>query len=201
MSGRDRTPAFVRRAGTGLLPDGRRLTWSLAEGVRGRRWRSTSSWPDGRFGGALLLEVDRDGRPTKLELASPDGLLTVHPEPAYGMLHGNTVTPAGMRHHALPWSDGHLLVVTGSPVTGAVAAAWLAARIGVGEGASVPAVEIGPALGVRRATWRVARTAERRWRLLPADGGEVVTVELDADGIAADLAEARSWPLEDAAAG
>lgn len=165
--------------------------------MRGRRWRSTSSWPDGRFGGALLLEVDRRGRPTRLELASPDGLLTLHPEPAHGKLYGNTVTPTGMRHHALPWSDAHLLVVAGSPVTGAVAAAALAHRVGVGEGCSVPAVEVGAALGVRPATWRVARTAERRWRLLAADGGEVITVELDDNGVADGLAGAAAWPLEE----
>jgi hypothetical protein len=194
-AGRDEQ--YVRRAGTGLLPDGRRRTWSVAEGARGRRWRSTSSWPDGRFGGALLLEVDPHGRPARLELASPDGLLTLHPEPTDGKLHGNTVTPTGMRHHALPWSHGHLLVVAGSPVTGAIAAAALAHRVGVGEGRSVPVVEVGPGLGVRRATWRVARTTERRWRLVAADGGEVITVELDADGIAHGLVGAATWLLED----
>lgn len=176
--------------------DGRRITWSLAEGARGRRWRAVTTWPDGRHSSAILLEVATDGRVTKLEVASPDGLLTLHPDRDGAELHGNTVTPTGMRHHALAWSLDHLLVVAGSPVTAAAAAVALADRVGEGEGMSVPAVEVGAELAVRAATWRVARTGDRRWRLLPADGGEIVTVVLDADGAPTDLAEGATWPLE-----
>jgi hypothetical protein len=83
-----------------------------------------------------------------------------------------------------------------SPVTGAVGAVGLAASVGVGEGRSVPAVEVGDGLAVRRATWRAARVGERRWRLLAADGGPSVAVTLDTDGIPVDLDDELAWPLE-----
>lgn len=187
----------VRLGGTGRLADGRRTTWSLAEGVRGRRWRAVTTSPDGRHLSALLLEVAPDGRVTRLELAAPDGLLTLHPDRSGTELHGNTVTPHGMRHHAFAWSAGHLLVVAGSPITAAAAAVTLTTQVGEGEGTSVAVVEVGPGLAVRAATWRIARTGARRWRLLPADGGEIVTVVLDAAGAPTGLEDGATWPLED----
>jgi hypothetical protein len=132
----------------------------------------------------------------KLEVASPAGLLTLHPEAGHGTLHGNVVRPTGVEHVTLPWSAGHLLMVGGSPVTGVVAAQELETRVGVGEGASFPAVEIGEDLGIRRATWHAARVGERRWLLLAADRGPAVTVALDEDGTPAGLEDAEAWALE-----
>jgi len=189
-------PPTIRRAGTGRLPGGRRLTWTVADGRRGRRWRAITSSADGRLVQDLLLEVDPAGRLVKLEVAAPAGLLTLHPGVGEGSLHGNVVRPGGVEHVDLPWSSGHALVCGGSPVTGAVAALELEAHVGVGEGASFPAVEVAEDLSIRRATWRAARVGERRWRLLAADGGPSVTVELDDDGAPAGLDEAESWPLE-----
>ncbi len=88
-----------------------------------------------------------------------------------------------------------MLLAGASPVTAAVAVAGPAASIGVGEGASVPAIEVGIDLRIRAATWRVARVAARRWRLLAADGGPSLLLETDADGIPA-TADGASWPLE-----
>lgn len=110
-------------------------------------------------------------------------------------MHGNTVTPWGMHHHALRWSSAHVLVVVGAPVAAAVAVRLLAERVGVGEGVSVPAIEVAPGLVVREATWRVARVATHRWQLLPADGGSVEAVEIDLDGILL-LPDGETWPLE-----
>ena len=73
--------------------------------------------------------------------------------------------------------------------------ASIAGRIGVGEGSGVGAVEVDGELRIRRATWRVARTGERRWWLLAADGGPSVPLELDEDGVPV-LDEGVSWPLE-----
>ncbi len=64
--------AFLRRAGTARLADGATLTWSLADGSRGRRWRAVAT-RDGSITHSLLLEVDLDGRPARLELTTPDG--------------------------------------------------------------------------------------------------------------------------------
>ena len=45
---------FVRRAGSGILADGSRLVWSVADGRRGRRWRAVASL-NGAISHALLL--------------------------------------------------------------------------------------------------------------------------------------------------
>jgi hypothetical protein len=144
----------------------------------------------------LLLEVDPEGRVQKLEVASPAGLLTLHPDAGGATLHGNVVRASGVEHVTLPWSRGHLLMAGGSPVTGVVAAGELEDRVGSGEGASFPTVEVAEDLTIRRATWRVARVGERRWLLLAADGGPSVKVTLEADGTPAGLDDAEAWPLE-----
>lgn len=187
---------MTRRAGTGLIPGARRLTWSVADGRRGRRWRATTTSADGRLVEALLLETAPDGTLVRLELATPAGLLTLHPSENRAELHGNVVRAAGVEHLALPWSAGHALLAGASPMTGAVAAGQLAANVGIGEGTAIPAVEVGEGLAVRRATWRVARVGERRWRLLAADGGASLVVTLDADGIPTALEDEAGWPLE-----
>ncbi len=188
--------APVRRAGTGRLPGGHRLTWTVADGRRGRRWRATTTSADGRLVGALLVEVGTDGALRKIEVASPAGLLTLHPEVGEGTLHGNVVRPAGISHVTLPWTARHLLFAGSSPVTGAVAAAQLERELPAGQGSAIPAVEIADDLSIRQATWRVARVGERRWRLLAADGGPSVAVTLDDDGIPTALEDAETWPLE-----
>ena len=185
----------MRRAGSRRLPDGRQLTWTVADGRRGRRWRAVTTSGDRLLLG-LMLEVASDGRLHKLEVAAPGGLLTLHPEPDLSMLHGNVVREHGIEHVALPWSPAHMLMVGTSPVTAAVAAAHLEPRLGVGEGVSLPAVEVSDALRIRPATWRAARTGDRRWHLLAADGGPSVLVEIDGDGVPIGLAETRDWPLE-----
>lgn len=129
-------------------------------------------------------------------MASPAGLLTLHPEVGEGMLHGNVVRATGISHVTLPWSPGHVLFAGNSPVTGAVAAARLARDVPAGQGRAIPAVEIAGDLTIRQATWRVARVGERRWRLLAADAGPSVAVTLDDDGIPISLEDASSWPLE-----
>ncbi len=191
----DRRPN-VRRAGTGRLPGGRHLTWTVADGRQGRRWRSITTGTDGRLAASLLLEVASDGTIAKLEVAAPAGLLTLHPGADGASLHGNVVRSTGVEHIALPWSPGDALLVGASPVTAVVAARILGPRIGVGEGASFAAVEVAEDLSIRRATWRAARVGERRWLLLAADRGPSVTVTLDPDGIHAGPDDAATWPLE-----
>lgn len=169
--------------------------WTVAEGSRGRRWRAVTTHGDGRLEAALLVETTPDDRLAKLELASGEGLLTLHPGGDPERLHGNVARSDGVEHVALAWSRAHALLVGASPVTAAIAVLGPAARIGVGEGSCVPAVEVGVDLLPRLATWRVARVGERRWRLLAADGGPALLLELDRDGIpTAPMGE--SWPLE-----
>ncbi len=143
---------------------------------------------------ALLLEVDPDGRVSRLELTTASGLLTLHPDADETELHGNVATQEGMRHLAFAWSPDHELQVEGRPLASAVAARHLAARIRVGEGTHVPVVVIDPELQPRTAIVRVERAAEYRW-LFERDG-MVERFTLDADGVPIGLADAMDWPLE-----
>jgi len=169
--------------------------WTVAAGAKGRRWRSVTTHGDGRMEASLLVETSPDGQLQKLELATGEGLLTLHPDGDPRRLHGNVVRAAGIEHIALPWSGEHVLLAGASPVTAAVAVDAAAARVGVGEGANIPAVEVGVDLRPRPATWHVAHTAPRRWRLLAADGGASLLLETDADGLPT-AADAVAWPLE-----
>ena len=187
---------YLRRAGSGLLPDGSQLVWSVADGRRGRRWRAVAS-SDGVISHALLLEVDSAGRPSRLELTTPAGMLTLHPEEGGGGLHGNVVTASGMRHLALPWSDDHGLEVVGRPIGSAVTAHRLAAAVAVGEGRTVPVVVIAPDLEVAETARQYVRVGAGEWRIESASGDAVVTVlRIDEHGVPVPQRDAREWPLE-----
>jgi hypothetical protein len=182
----------LRLAGRGRLLDGGLVTWSLAEGIRGRRWRATLG-DGGRLRAALLLEVAVDGRPMKLELATPVGLLTVHPEPD-GVLHGNVVTAAGVGPIDVPFGGALALDVERLPIGAAVACHGLAGSVGVGEGIELPVVRLGHDLSVRSSVARVGRRAPGAWTI---DGAPL---DLDARGVVV-LGEAHEWPLETAGEG
>jgi len=62
--------APLRRAGSGRAPDGALVTWSVAEGGRGRRWRWVVTAAGGDVRHAGLIELDTTGRFARLELAS-----------------------------------------------------------------------------------------------------------------------------------
>jgi hypothetical protein len=184
---------FLRRAGTARLADGAILTWSLADGRRGRRWRAVTTL-DAVITHALLLEVDLDGRTARLELTTPVGLLTLHPDQDGTNLHGNVVGAQGVRHIALPWSDAHGLSVDGRPIVDAVSAHRLAATCGVGEGVAVEVVAIAPDLSIRSETVRFERVADGTWRISGPAGERTLTI--DPRGIPTGLADAEEWPLE-----
>ena len=119
--------APVRLAGWGRRGDAT-VTWTVAEGRRGRRWRESVARGDA-LGHALLLETGTDGRFSHLELATTGGLLTLHPEPD-GTLHGNRVATGGDAVQpiaGLPFGPSAVLVVTGSPISVA-ANDWSARR-------------------------------------------------------------------------
>ena len=90
--------APTRAAGWGRGPeDGTLVTWTVAEGRKGRRWREVVA-RGADVVHALLLETDPNGRFSHLELARADGLWTFHPE-VDGTLHGNHVR---VRHRRSP---------------------------------------------------------------------------------------------------
>jgi hypothetical protein len=188
----------ARVAGVATLDDGTEVTWSLADGRRGRRWRATSRRL-GALASSLLLEIGTDGRPARLELASAAGLLTLHPEPD-GWLHGNAVAADGVRHVSLPWSGDHALEVEPLPIAHAVAVGSLVGRLAVGEGTEVPIVVVSETLAVREGLRRFDRIDAATWRI---DGDGVTrTLVVDDRGVpvwaggGAGPSRGREWPLE-----
>ncbi len=120
MTGRD---AWLRRAGRLAGGGGETVLWSVAEGRRGRRWRSLRRDAEGAVLTDLLLEVDPAGRWTRLELATALGILTLHPEPDGRSVHGNVVTDRGVVPLAFPWSADHRLLLPEEPIA-ATALGW-----------------------------------------------------------------------------
>jgi len=152
-----------------MSADGSIVTWSMAEGRRGSRWREVRV-ADGAIVSSLLLELDPDSRFAHLELSTPAGLLTLHPE-GDGTLHGNAIGADGIRHIvAVPWQPDDLLLVDGSTIARAAAARHGSTTTGV-----VVAADL---------------TLDRR----PIGLGERV-VELDADGLPA-LEDGETWPMD-----
>jgi hypothetical protein len=175
------TGSRLRRAGRGTAADGSIVTWSVADGRRGSRWREARVQA-GALVSSLLLELDPAGRFSHLELSTASGLLTLHPE-GDGTLHGNAVEADGVRHVvAIPWIADDILLVAGSPTSRAAAArradvppdAGTARPKGVGFG-----VVVGLDLAVER------RAIGRSERTIPLDSNGL---PLFADGV--------TWPLE-----
>lgn len=162
----------VRRGGRADLGDRAVVTWTVADGSKGRRWREVVV-RDGAIVHSLLLETFPDGRFAHLELSTPAGLLTLHPE-GDGTLHGNAVTADGVRHVVgLPWPTGAVVLVEGSIVARAAAA------VGADGLTSLPAVVVSPELTL--ASGMVDRQS--------------IGEGLDAEGLPW-LDEGASWPLE-----
>ena len=147
----------MRRAGTGLLDWGGRITWTVADGRLGRRWRSMLT-EDGVLVGVAAPRDAPGWSVAKLELATAAGLLTLHPEGS--TLHGNVVAAhrararraalararrAARRRHA---GDGRC---------GSTAAR--AAPSGSGRGRRSVASALASSLAVTPTTFRVARVA------------------------------------------
>ena len=168
---------LVRLGGRGMLGDGSRVVWSVAEGRRGRRWREVRTGADGAVISSLLLETDAEGRFSHTELSTAAGLLTLHPEPD-GTLHGNVVTEAGVQHvRGVPWHPDGAMLLLESPVAAAVAAAMARRLAG-----PLPRVVF-----IEPEDLRLLQGAdvERAWEGV-----------IDNDGLPI-MAGAESWPLEE----
>lgn len=179
----------TRVAGWGRGSDGTVVTWTVAEGRKGRRWREVVA-RGADVVHVLLLETDPVGRFSHLELARADGLWTFHPEPD-GTLHGNHVAAtAGVRHIAgRPFAPDDALHVEGSPVSLA-AIAWRHATDGAGAGPVAGVTIAADGTLVERATLDIERLSARRWRV-----GEGSPIEIDEAGLPV-LDGGQTWPLE-----
>lgn len=166
-----------RRAGRGRTDDGVDVTWSLAEGRRGARWREAVATGEG-IRSSLLLELDPDGRFSHLELSTPAGLLTLHPE-GDGTLHGNAVVAGGVRHVVgRAWDRDAFVLLEGSPVCRAAAAGRRGGEPDRPVPTERPVLEIGLDLSLRDGR---ARVDGATWA---TDAGEPR------------LVDGASWPLE-----
>jgi hypothetical protein len=184
----------VRRGGHSRTPTGDRVTWSQAEGERGTRWREAID-RDGMLMRALLLEASPSGRPTRLEMTTQTGLLTVHPEPDESSIHGNVVTAAGVRHLAFGWSADHELFVVGSPASATITLLRAAKRVVVGASTVVDVLRIDDRLEPQPARWRLERVTAAGWHLRDTAGDEERRVTVGADGRPI-LVDELTWPIE-----
>ena len=105
--------APLRRAGSGRAPDGALVTWSVAEGGRGRRWRWVVTAAGGDVRHAGLIELDTTGRFARLELASGAGMLTLHPAGDGRTAHGNVVRADAVDPLEVAWPDAVGLSIAG----------------------------------------------------------------------------------------
>jgi len=184
----------MRVAGRGSFADGSTVTWVIADGRRGRRWREVVARDD-TVVHALLLETDPAGRFSHLELARADGLWTLHPE-SDGTLHGNHVGGADpdVRHIVgYPFAPDDAVVVEGSPVSLA-ALAWGRAPTTIEGGVhGVAGVLIGADGRIELAdALRIERVSRTRWRI-----GEAEPFEIDDAGLPI-LVDGSIRPLEQA---
>jgi hypothetical protein len=148
---------LTRVAGWGRRADGASVTWTVAEGRRGRRWREVVSTGDAVHH-ALLLETSPDGRFSHLELARAGGLWTFHPE-GDGTLHGNAVErdrPEVLHVAGWAFAPEDMMLVEGSPLS-AAAIAWHAATSGNG---ALSTGSAGPVAGRAGVVLRVDGTIE-----------------------------------------
>lgn len=179
----------LRFGGRGQGADGASVIWSVAEGRKGRRWREVRN-AGAAVASSLLLETDPDGRFAHLELSTPSGLLTLHPEPD-GTLHGHAVVSDGVEHVAgLAWDRDGIVLLDGSTVCRVAAATQLAAGIATGTSAARLAVVIPPTLWLEVKPVRIERLADRSWRFAAED-----PLELDRRGLP-ELRGGEIWPLE-----
>lgn len=185
----------VRRGGQARTLDGASITWTQAEGARGTRWRESIVSELG-LRRAVLLEASVAGRPTRLEVTTQAGLLTLHPEADESAIHGNVVRADGVRHLAFEWSPAHELLLLGSPASAAVTLGRLASELAVGESRTLDVLRIDDGLDPRPARWSALRTDERGWHLRSLDDGEERVVTLDASGRPV-LPGAVEWLLEE----
>ncbi len=186
--------APTRLGGRTDLPTGVVVVWSVADGRRGRRWRESTS-RDGVAVRALLVETRPDGGLSRLELSTAAGSLTLHPDDDGTTLHGNVVTPGGVRHLAFAWGPDRVVLVVDSPAVTAIAVAWLGRSLEVGRSADVAVLRVDDRLVPETGSIGFERLGTRRWRLSSDDGADDgIVVTLDADGL---LTTARTvWPLE-----
>jgi hypothetical protein len=139
---------------------------------------------------SLLLETDPAGLFAHLELATPSGLLTLHPE-ADGTLHGHAIVSDGVEHVAgLTWDADGIVLLDGSTICRLAAVAGLADALAPGASRGQLAVVIPATLWLEVKPIRIERVDATTWRF-----GAEEPFEVDREGLPV-LRGAEIWPLE-----
>jgi hypothetical protein len=179
----------MRVGGRGQGADGAAVVWSVAEGSRGRRWREVRN-AGHAVASSLLLETDPAGRFAHLELSTPSGLLTLHPE-GDGTLHGHAIVSDGVEHVAgLAWDAEGIALLDGSTVCRLAAVAGLANALAAGTSRGQLTVVIPATLWLEVKPIRIERIDATTWRF-----GAEEPFEVDRDGLPV-LRGGEIWPLE-----
>ena len=181
----------IRRGGR--LPDdaGRMVTWSIADGRRGRRWRWTVVDRRGTLLVTHTLETDPDGQFLGLESASPPGLLTLHREPD-GSVHGNRVSERGVDHLTVEAPAPGAVLIGGTELGVAILLGALPHPV---SRVTLDVLEIFDDLGVRIASAAIRADAEGIWEVRTNRLSR--RAHIGADGLPESAErDAESWPLE-----
>ena len=170
----------------------RDVVWTVADGRQGRRWRELAVDPAG-VARSLMLETDSQGSWLRLEISSPDGLLTLHPE-SDGSIHGNIASRTGVRHIDLGKVKPPRLDVPGSLVAEAALCWVLTRQVKLAERRAITVVSVAEPLSVGLVEITVERRTTATWEL--RDGDRRRLVELDEAGLPVAHVGAQHWPLE-----
>jgi hypothetical protein len=185
----------LRVGGRGQGADGASVIWSVAEGGGGRRWREVRNAGQA-VASSLLLETDPAGRFAHLELSTPSGLLTLHPE-ADGTLHGHAVVSDGIEHvRGLAWDADAIPLLEGSTVCRAAAIQVLDETLEPFSSRAHLAAVIPPTLWIEVKPVRIERIDAGTWRFADEEpftvdrrglpvlrGGEIWPLERDAETV------------------
>jgi hypothetical protein len=179
----------LRVGGRGQGADGASVIWSVAEGGGGRRWREVRNAGQA-VASSLLLETDPAGRFAHLELSTPSGLLTLHPE-ADGTLHGHAVVSDGVEHvRGLAWDADAIPLLEGSTVCRAAAIQVLDETLEPFSSRAHLAAVIPPTLWLEVKPVRIERVDADTWRF-----GAEEPFAVDRSGLPV-LRGGEIWPLE-----
>ena len=114
---------------------------------------------------SLLLETGPGGRFGHLELATPAGLLTLHPE-GDGTLHGNVIEVGGIRHVVgLAWDEAGVVDIEGSAIAAAACAQLLSAEVEAGGSSRRTILRVTVGLLITTGPGQVERVDHETWRV------------------------------------
>ena len=187
----------VRLAGHGVDRLGRAVTWTIADGERGRRWREATGSAGAdtatSLAHAVTIETGHAGQWLRLEVAAPAGLLSLHPD-RDGSINGNVISETGVRHVALGVVQPPLVDVRDSLVAETALCRALERLVAAGEGITLSVMRVSPSLDVAIGQLQVMRQDGRTWELTDDDG--IRSVSMGDRGAPVTAGAGAKWPLE-----